>query len=93
MSEVPNFPYTVRIRRNSDGEIRMTKPYPFEFSLYWWMDGNYSCDCNRHMEFERAKTPLMEWDEFPCTIRKNAYTALDATLATGEVVPLDEDPE
>lgn len=52
--------YTVKIRRNSDGEVRECRmegeyevPEPFSASSIW-EDGNYSCDCNRERFFERA---------------------------------------
>ncbi len=43
-----------------------------ESSEFWWSDGNYGCDCNRYLEFERAKGREPEfvdakcvWDDFP----------------------------
>jgi hypothetical protein len=34
--------YTVTIRCNATGEIRTTEPYDFEFSLFWWTEGNFA---------------------------------------------------
>jgi hypothetical protein len=82
-------PYTVRLRRNSDGEVRTSRPYVFEFSHFWWTDGNFGCDCNRHMEFERVLTPHMLWEEHPCTKGKNAYTALEVVFENGTTEPID----
>lgn len=41
---------TFYIKNNETGEIR---PYhdDFEFFEYIWAEGNFSCDCNRHMFF------------------------------------------
>lgn len=43
----------VDIRRNADGVVRrfVDKNYYGDFN---WSEGNYSCDCNRHLFFERA---------------------------------------
>lgn|SRR5687768_1587123 len=43
----------VEIRRNSDGVVRR---YVDEHWLsdFIWSEGNYACDCNRHLFFERA---------------------------------------
>ncbi len=53
-----NVPINVHIRRNADGVERI---YPFpeygwdtDGSDYMWADGNYSCDCNRHIFFCNA---------------------------------------
>jgi hypothetical protein len=46
--------YRVLLRRTADGLERWTKPYDFEFSAYWWDEGNFGCDCNREWEFQRA---------------------------------------
>lgn len=43
----------VEIRRNSDGVVRIYKDDHW-LSDFIWSDGNYACDCNRHLFFERA---------------------------------------
>lgn len=53
------------IRKNKTGEIRehkdevwweFCKPYGEDYpSSSMWADGNYSCDCNRCLYFQRAK--------------------------------------
>lgn len=45
--------YTIKITRASDGKTR-ERTYDFERNDFWWIDGNMSCDCNRHWEFQRA---------------------------------------
>lgn len=45
---------TVFIRREATKEVRTYKEeFPWE-SDYIWSEGNYACDCNRHLFFERA---------------------------------------
>ena len=52
------------IRNNETKEIRehedevwwdYNEPYEDFPSDFIWRDGNYSCDCNRHLFFQRAK--------------------------------------
>lgn len=46
-----------RIRCNSTTEVRESDNdaiYEDGVDCYIWEDGNYSCDCNRHLFFERA---------------------------------------
>jgi hypothetical protein len=46
----------IYIRKEATKEVRTyTDPHPWEAgSDYLWSDGNYGCDCNRHLFFERA---------------------------------------
>jgi hypothetical protein len=70
--------YEVHIRCVATGEVRVHEDhdpknnYLYEdgggFNPFQWDDGNYGCDCNRHLFFERAGGEL-EWnetDEHPC---------------------------
>lgn len=43
----------VEIRRNADGVIRVYEDSHW-YSDFIWSEGNYACDCNRHLFFERA---------------------------------------
>jgi predicted dehydrogenase len=51
------------IRKNKTGEIREYKDELYwgnwyrseEPSTFIWEDGNYSCDCNRYLFFQRVK--------------------------------------
>jgi hypothetical protein len=56
------------IKRVSDGLIATNvsewgfvvgRPYDTGDALYIWTEGNYACDCNRHIFFERF------WDREP----------------------------
>ena len=46
----------ITLRRISDGEVRtiMETWGDYPAAQYNWLEGNYSCDCNRHMAFARA---------------------------------------
>lgn len=47
---------TIRDRRTGESaEARFAGLQWGEGSWYWWALGNYSCDCNREIEFLRAK--------------------------------------
>ena len=81
--------YCVLIRRNSDGIVRTRRrDEPWEnFHVYMWTEGNFSCDCNRELEFQRAGGEE-EAEERECGHEK--YTAIKAILADGTEVMLDE---
>ena len=54
---------TVFIRNEATKEVRRhLDPHPWDGD-YIWADGNYSCDCNRHLFFERAVGNEPEWNE------------------------------
>jgi len=50
-----------RIRKNETGEIQESEEYLHLLEgdssprTFIWEDGNYGCDCNRELFFERAK--------------------------------------
>jgi hypothetical protein len=57
---------TVFIRREDTKEVRKyVDEYPWQGD-YMWADGNYSCDCNRYLFFERAAGNCPEWDGGEC---------------------------
>lgn len=61
---------TVEIRRNSDGVVRKYQDEYEWHGDYIWADGNYSCDCNRYLFFQRvAKEP-----EGDCECGDGAYS-------------------
>jgi hypothetical protein len=56
----------VFIRKEATGEVRKhLDKFPWDGD-YMWADGNYSCDCNRHLFFERAAGAEPPWDEGKC---------------------------
>ena len=82
--------YKVLLRNNETGEERFAD-YPFqweEYHDYMWVDGNYGCDCNRHLFFERANG--VEPNDEKCGDEK--YSALYALLPNGTRHELDEAP-
>jgi hypothetical protein len=79
--------YTVRIRNNATGEIRHSRPYDFEFSHFWWTEGNFSCDCNREQEFRRGGNED-DLEETRCS--DGRFSVLDATFEDGKVIDIDD---
>ena len=41
----------IEIRRNSDGVVSVFNWHNYDFDLYLWEEGGYSCDCNRDLFF------------------------------------------
>lgn len=76
----------VFIRRTEDGATTLYfDPYcEDEGSIYIWSEGNYSCDCNRHLFFEKSMGvdlgPEMDCSEGAYRVR----------LVRGGVVVYDE---
>lgn len=83
--------YTVAIRKNETGEVR-TASYDFDFNLFWWTDGNFACDCNRYLEFERAggHEPTDDEDDRLGGCGHERYTVLYADLVDGNRVTVDD---
>lgn len=55
--------------------------------VYWWEEGNGSCDCNRKMSFLRMRDEQFNNDDVPCSGPVNRY--LVRLRVNGEVV-MDE---
>ena len=87
--------YTVAIRNNSTGEIRlMLEDLEWdESSRFWWTDGSFGCDCNRHLEFMRAGGPWPEddphWNDAEHECGDEAYSVLYVDLPSGERIQID----
>lgn len=77
--------YTVDILEVATGEVvRRGMDLPWDDgSIYWWTEGNYSCDCNRRMEFMRGKE--LDPDDAETECGDGAYR-VTITLPSGEVV-------
>ena len=68
--------YRALICRKADGEQQFSPWYDASgddqkspaLILFSWRQNNFSCDCNRHLEFERGRgTPEDAiWDEIKC---------------------------
>lgn len=91
----------VHIRRVTDGVTRVYTeddwwpPCNLSIgSIYMWENGNYSCDCNRHLFFLRAGGELgkCEIEEFPChTSAADRKYVVDKIVCEGEEVYRDEE--
>lgn len=83
--------YLVAIRHNPTGEVRM---YRNDMSWegdedrdHWmWTEGNYGCDCNRHLFFIRA-AGNDEWEDRECG--NTEYSCLYAELPDGRRIVID----
>lgn len=82
--------YKVAIRNNATREVRICD-FPEsdweEHSDHLWTEGNFACDCNRYLFFQRAK----DEDEVDCPCGMLAYTAIYAELPDGTHVPIDDE--
>ena len=47
--------YSVKIRDLTTGETRIHVEDEYDYCDFMWGCGNYSCDCNRGLFYERAK--------------------------------------
>lgn len=63
--------FTVAIIRVSDGRMAIwhedydTTKHERDTAQFCWQEGNFACDCNRHMFFEEADG--REDDDIPCS--------------------------
>ena len=82
--------YKVLLRNNETGEERFVESTEEwgESSKYLWTEGNFQCDCNRHLIFEMAAGVVPEDDECECGDER--YTALYAELPDGTRYELDD---
>lgn len=79
----------VHVKRLADGEVRryhtwdIYDPDDGDFpNPYMYEEGNYSCDCNRHLFFHRAMSAEPE-EDVPCG--DELYAVNVANAKTGEV--------
>lgn len=76
--------YTVSIKNNDTNEIRdcfIDVPWD-ESSLYWWTEGNMSCDCNRSIIFN-------DWIDMNFECGEEQYSVLAAKLEDGTIIPIE----
>ena len=86
--------YHVALRNNVTGETRL-----FRYDMEWdddefmWTEGNYGCDCNRHLAFLRAGGPGPAddpyWNNAERECGDSKYSALYAELPDGQRIGLD----
>lgn len=89
-------PYYVTMRENASGKtVRfvMREIAWGDGSEFWWSEGNYSCDCNRELEWREANglPRFREEEDIPephCTSDK--YAVVKIELSDGTVVYAEE---
>jgi hypothetical protein len=86
--------YRILIRDNQTKEERLSRPFDFgEFDdgqLFWLTEGNYGCDCNRSLEFQRSDgrhESLVHWNQ-PCGNER--FSILKAILSDGSEREVDD---
>ena len=74
------------IRKNETGETREEKTelcwLDDEPSTFIWEDGNYGCDCNRHIFFNNKKYGEKDWD---CPCGEGKYSVNIKNPKNGEI--------
>lgn len=86
--------YKVRIVKNDTKEEQLYHCILdwHESSLFWWQEGNMSCDCNREMSFLRAAGATEEIiDSIKIECGDNRYSILEIILEDGIHIKVDED--
>lgn len=85
--------YTIAIRLNATGEERLYRDdydWPSDDGmLFAYTEGNYGCDCNRKLFFERAAGGEPDFDSAECG--EAAYSILYAIREDGTRVPVDDE--
>lgn len=79
----------ITIRKISTGE---TKTVPvdlawYEHSLFFWTEGNFSCDCNRHLVW----IGLGNYPDEESKCGHTEYTVIKATFPDGTEQLIDEE--
>lgn len=68
--------YRFQLRDTQTGEtaIRELDLSPTTTCDFWWLEGNYACDCNRKLEWDRARNVNGDFeDDYPCNAGRNRY--------------------
>ena len=80
----------VHIRRNSNGVVRThVSEWDDLHGFEWqWTEGNYGCDCNRELFFDRASGDEDSSDD--CQCGETAYTVLKCEQVDGPQIPFTD---
>ena len=82
--------YSVVLRDRQTGECRQTSIGTWTSDCkFWWTDGNFGCDCNRHYVFASG-SPVDEAP--PCNHNNQRYTVEYVEFSNGDRVPLNSPP-
>lgn len=67
--------YRYQIRELATGRvaIRERDTKDGSRSSFMWLEGNFACDCNRRLEFDRAMGTVSPSDAYTCNVDANAY--------------------
>ena len=79
------YPYSdILLRDEQTGETNLVRwQYPwYDHSLFFWQEGNFSCDCNRGDLFFGNNDV-----DFPCS--GNRFTVVKATFPDGTSILID----
>jgi len=89
---IKNMKYKVAIKNNETQEIRIVLMDVewMDSSYYWWNEGNYSCDCNRHLEFERVKDPNYDISNEELKCSEGKYAVLYFEFEDGQKMKFEE---
>lgn len=73
--------FEIVLRKVDSGEeVSLVEDYDSEVNaVFLWRDGNYSCDCNRELFFERAKGKDPDLDEVWCSEGRFEVVSLEPT--------------
>lgn len=85
--------FTVALRKNETGEVRHIDGGEWEdHTLFFWTEGNFGCDCNRYLCFERAggHDPTDEEDDVHGDCGTDRYSMLYAEMADGSRVEVND---
>lgn len=62
-------------------------------SVFWWIEGNFGCDCNRALEFARAggvpETEVMKIDQ-PCSLNRPQRYRVPWVEVEGKRIEIDQ---
>jgi hypothetical protein len=84
--------FTIAIIRASDGRMAIwhedydTAKWDRDTAQFCWQEGNFACDCNRHMFFEEADG--REDDDIPCS--HGLYIVPVLVWDDGQVMMVDQ---
>ena len=86
---IPMTSYKVAIRNNETNEIRSyTDPIEWDYDYIWsWTEGNFGCDCNREIFFNRAAGKEIDMSETKCT--EGRFTVLYVELPDNTRILID----
>lgn len=94
IAEERYIPIDIYIRRTTDDAVRVYSPSDWGWhddgGDYQWTDGNFGCDCNRYLFFQRAADED-EAEEYPCG--QTLYRVRIVERGTARVLFCDDERE